>query len=291
MVIRSIVIRASGFFAFLAVMFALSPQPAAAFHVQAIVVLPTSIDSITRTVTVNIGETTVGSGTIHSQAIVQWGDAVTSNKPWTSTFGTSPKFYSVAGVSHIYPDLTDRTIKVTSDCCGGFSPLTDTVAVRLGCADTPMGACNATAGKAQLQIKNNAVDSKDKLKFKWLKGTEPAFASPLGSTEYYLCIYAPGLVLQAIVPNITNWSATGTTGFKYDEATGAAGGLTKIKLKQGTGKAKILVKGQGVNLDDPLPLTQPVLVQLQNSTGQCWEHQFASPEIHNSAEQFKDKEP
>src|SRR5262249_34021763 len=160
-------IRWSVLFALSAALVALSqwPEPAVAFHVQGITVTTTSIDSTTKTVTVGIVETTVGTGSAHSQAIVSWGDGA-SPKAWTATSGTGPKFYSVAGVSHVYADLTDRTIKVTSDCCGstGLSPRTDTTKVTLGCTDTPSGVCNATAGKAQLQIKNNMDDSKDQLK-------------------------------------------------------------------------------------------------------------------------------
>jgi hypothetical protein len=176
------------------------------------------------------------------------------------------------------------------------SPFQDTAMIDFGCSDAPMGGCRA-AGKSQLQIKNDADDSKDKLTWKWLKGADTSLAAlgnPTVSTQYFLCIYAPGLVLDAIVPNaIGVWSAAGSTGFKYKELGGGfGGGVTQIKLKSGTGaKAKVLVKGAGASLDDPLPLTQPVTVQLQNNIGECWAHQFSSPETENSAAQFKDKEP
>jgi hypothetical protein len=268
------------------------PLPAAAHHVRGITVSVTSANSTTRAVTVNVVESTSG-GTFHTAAHIQWGDAMSSNKPWTASSSMGGlNFYKVLGVSHTYPNLTDRIIKVTSDCCNtfSFSPDTDTAAVQLGCSDAPKGGCNATAATASLQIKNDPDDSKDKLKFKLLNSNTPSFDDPTSTTEYYLCIYAPGLVLQAVVPPATNWSASGS-GFKYTDPTGAAGGATKIKLKAGAGNAKIQVKGAGANLDDPLPLTQPVLVQVQNSGGQCWEHGFTAPEIENTPAAFKDKEP
>ena len=53
----------------------------------------------------------------------------------------------------------------------------------------------------------------------------------------------------------------------------------------------VSVKGAGAGLDDPLPLTQPVTVQLQNNNGgECWEHPFTAPEDDNTADKFKDKE-
>jgi hypothetical protein len=268
------------------------PPPAAAFHVIGVSVSPVSINSTTRTVTVNIAESTVGSGFPHSQAVVHWGDAVTSAKAWTANSGAGPIVYRVDGVSHVYPDLTDRTITVFGDCCNtALLTPTNTLPVQLGCADTPKFGCNATATKAQLQLKAPADDTKDKLKFKWQNGNVLSFDDPTGSVEYYLCIYAPTLILQAVVPPGANWKATGS-GFKYGENTGAAGGVSKIKIQKGAGTAKIFIKGFGMNLDDPaLPLTQPVLVQVQNSNGSCWEHQFTSPENKNTMTQFNDHEP
>ena len=211
----------------------------------------------------------------------------TSTQGWTSTTGAGPIIYKVAA-SHTYPDITTRMITLISDS-NAPSPLQDTLPVDFGCADTPILLCDASATKSQLQILNNSDDGKDKLKFKWLNGTVASFDDP-ATTQYFLCIYAPGVVFDAIIPEGSPWAAAGP-GFKYKDTAGAAGGVTKIKLKPGTGNAKILFKGKGSGLDDPLPLTQPVLVQVQTSTGQCWQHQFTSPEIVTTADAFKDKEP
>jgi hypothetical protein len=270
------------------------PQPAVAFHVIGVTVTPTSINSVTGSVNVNVTESTIGSGSVHSAVNMHWGDAVTSGHAWTATSGVAPKQYKVS-LSHTYPDLTTRTILAVGDCCNAsFVTPTATTVIDFGCSDAPKFGCHA-AGASSLQFKNNTTDdTKDKVKWKWSKG-DTSFASlddPTSTTQYFFCIYAPGLVLQAIVPPGTAWSPAGTTGFKYADKTGAAAGMTKISLKSGTGgKAKIQVGGAGTNLPDPMPLTQPVDVQLQNSDGECWDHQFTSPEKKNTLEQFSDKEP
>jgi hypothetical protein len=264
--------------------------PVQAFHVLGINIPFVSIDSGTRTVDIVVGESTVGTGSIHSQALVKWGDGASSNKPWTQTDTTTSghKLY-FAFAAHVYPDLTDRTIQVFSDCCNAsFVTLTATAPVQLGCADAPIGGCLAPT-TAILQVKNNTTDdAKDQFQFKWLKGSTGSVT--LGQ-QYFVCLYAPGLVFQAVVP--TGFTMTGSGILHYKDKTGAAGGMTNIKVKPSlVGKGQVLVKGKGANLDDPaMPLTQPVTVQVQNSAGQCWGHQFTSPETKNTLEQFKDKEP
>ena len=93
------------------------------------------------------------------------------------------------------------------------------------------------------------------------------------------------------LPSGPNFALNPAGILQYKDKTGAAGGITKIKVKpSAVGKGQVQVKGKGLNLDDPaMPLTQPVTAQLQNSDGQCWGHQFSSPEKKNTLEQFKDK--
>ncbi len=58
-------------------------------------------------------------------------------------------------------------------------------------------------------------------------------------------------------------------------------------------KAKIIVKGKGLNLDMPtIPVTQPLTVQLINGDGVCWEAVYSAPPTKNQAGPpglFKDK--
>ena len=292
---RSTAVSALGLFVSLALASAMWPQIAAAFHIKGVNVTVLSVDSISRTVNIDAKEFTGSPGGPHTAANIQWGDAAASGFAWTATHLASPtaslNTYEVSPVSHIYPDLLDRTITLTSDCCNtslGYD--VDTAVVQLGCQDTPKGGCDASAGKAQLQIKNSTDDNKDKLKFKWINGSGVTpFDTP---GEYYLCVYdVGGLKIQAVAAG-ASWSTTGN-GFKYNDPAAASFGLKKITLKNGTGTQKIIAKGQGTNLDDPnlLPLTQPVLAQLQSSAGNCWEHQFTSPEMSSDGTLFTDKEP
>ena len=86
------------------------------------------------------------------------------------------------------------------------------------------------------------------------------------------------------------WQAKGT-GFSYKDKDLTPDGIAQLTLKAGTtGKAKIQVKGSGVNLPMPtLPLGLPVRVQLKNSDGTCWEASFGAPAVKNDAGQYKDK--
>src|SRR5262249_13039351 len=137
-----------------------------------------------------------------------------------------------------------------------------------------------------------------------LKGADTPFGAlgdPTSTTAYFVCLYAPGLVFESLVPggeflgpfSIPAWSFKGgNTQCEYKNKYGDDGGITSIKLKTGVAtKARVQVKGKGTRLPDAMPLTQPVTVQVQNSVGECWEHTFTSPETKYTLEEFKDKEP
>jgi len=243
----------------------------------------------------NVFQSATGTGYVGPT--IDWGDGVTETPAWDYVYSSSQSLSK----SHIYPDLATRTATITSDCCQmGGGPIVQTVQIDFACTDTPMMGCRQ-AGKAKLKIKNDPDDAKDKLSFIWGKGdatTKFEFGGNnlLSITQFSFCIYAPGLVLDAAIPPGSNWSSNAGDG-KYSDKSGAAKGITKLAVKAGdAGKSKILIKGAGINLDDPLPLSQPVLVQVQvredsNNIRNCWEHEFTSPETENTADEFKDKEP
>src|SRR5262249_4942194 len=144
--------------------------------------------------------------------------------------------------------------------------------------------------------------SKDQLKWKWVAGaatTTAELGNPATSTDYQLCVYdSGGRVLSAQAPHAgvcatkACWKASGTSGFKYKDKDLTPNGIAQISLKAGVdGKAKIQVQGRGGFLGMPslAGLTQPVTVQLQNSTGVCWESVFNAPPTVQSASQFKDR--
>lgn len=178
------------------------------------------------------------------------------------------------------------------------------------CGAAPVAGCRtpAVGQKALLLLKDQADSTKDKLIWKWIKGSAtskvPDFGTPLTSTSYILCIYdsTPALISSAVAPadelcNVASPTACWAdkpTGFKYKDVDLTPNGVQQILLKEGLAeKAKIIVKGKGANLVMPsMPLSQPVTVQLRNSTGVCWEAVYSAPAIKNEAGppgQFKDK--
>jgi hypothetical protein len=148
----------------------------------------------------------------------------------------------------------------------------------LPCPPAPLSGCD-TAGKSKLLIKNKTPDDKDKFLWKFLKGTAlvnqmPDLADPTTTAAYTLCLYDMSGFREAMIapPDPIKWSLAGSKGYKYKDTSGLAFGITKVLVKGGAaGKPKAIVKGKGINLPDPLPLTFPVTVQLANSsTGQCF---------------------
>jgi hypothetical protein len=152
------------------------------------------------------------------------------------------------------------------------------------CGPAPVVACR-TPGKSVLIIKDNVLDvERDKLVWIWKKGDVllPDFGDPINTTSYALCLYdASGLMqprLTATVHrNITClsqqcWKHTGVKGFRYKDKLKTADGVMGIKLRAGTAaKGKLIVKAKGSNMPPlPLPMTGPVIAQLQNSDGECW---------------------
>jgi hypothetical protein len=178
------------------------------------------------------------------------------------------------------------------------------------CGDMPVASCRTPAApaKAQLSFTDNANDAKDKLAWKWLKGsatTGPDFGDPLSTTEYQLCVYdgTSSLIAHALVPagglcNVASprpcWTVK-KTGFKYKDKDALSEGIQQIVLKSGVAEAaKIVVKGKGAALAMPplFPLAQPLTVQLRNTDGVCWEATYSAPATKNIAgppARFKDK--
>jgi cysteine-rich repeat protein len=178
-----------------------------------------------------------------------------------------------------------------------------TCQTELVCLSAPATGCRVPIqpGKSSVQYKNGSPDTKDKLVWKWTKGaatTKAEFGTPLTTTDYLLCVYDNGtLVSTASIPadqlcaGRPCWKETGK-GFKYKDKDATPDGITNLTLKEGeAGKAKIILKGKGANINLPtLPMTQPVLVQLRNSASSvCWEATFGAPPTKNDATQYKDK--
>jgi hypothetical protein len=175
---------------------------------------------------------------------------------------------------------------------------TATVPAPPTCASIPEVCRTPAVGdKALVVLKDRTDDNKDLLLWKWLKGgatDATEFGDPVTTHAYELCIYdGGGLVASASAPAGANWSAK-TTGFKYRDPAGSSDGLQTIILKAGAdGKAKIVVRGKGMNVDMPnlALLTSPLTVQIKRAGGTvCWGATYSFPPARkNDAANFKDK--
>jgi len=166
------------------------------------------------------------------------------------------------------------------------------------CGATPALDCRESGGSG-VSLKQ-AGGVKDKLSWKWGKGdatVQADFGDPTSTAGYALCAYSgthSTLVAEASIPaDGVKWSAISTKGYKYKDKTGVDDGVSKVLLKGGAqGKAKVKVKGKGVNLPDPtLPATLPLRVQLINSeNGNCFEDVYDGTDIKkHDAAQLKTK--
>ena len=169
------------------------------------------------------------------------------------------------------------------------------------CADAPVAGCRRPVQPlaARLQLRNVSPDAKDRLLWKWTHGAATFaadFGDPTTSTGYDLCVYdgTGALVASAAAPaggtchGHACWKASGQ-GFRYVDKDLTPSGIRQIVLKPGlAGKAQILVKGQGANLDLPtLPIAHlPLTVQLTNGAGACFEARYPTT-FRNTGDQLK----
>ncbi len=155
-----------------------------------------------------------------------------------------------------------------------------------------------TGPKSRLLLKNRTNDDADKLIWKLANAATTSFAElsdPVVSTDYAFCLYAGptgALILEMGVPAGPKWLISGSNkGFKYFDPPAVEDGAQKIRLKSGSSnRTKLLIKGRGVNLGDPLTanrLPLPVVAQFTNmASGTCWEASYSTPD-KNTPDSFK----
>ena len=193
-------------------------------------------------------------------------------------------------------ELCDDGNTVSGDGCSA------TCQPEFVCTPVPLSGCRvATAEKGLFQLRHRAPDTtKDQSKWKWNRGAATAkddFGDPLATTDYRFCVYAGGsLVSRALVPAAGTcagkpcWKET-AKGFLYKDKDATPDGVTLLKLKEGlAGKSLIQLKAKGDAIDMPsLALALPVVVQIRNTEGVCWEATYSSPATKNDDTQYKDK--
>jgi cysteine-rich repeat protein len=178
----------------------------------------------------------------------------------------------------------------------------------LACPDTPLTGCRRpfVAQKASIVIADKSPnDAKNIFKWKWIRGertTVGEYGDPLDDTNYQLCVYdQTGRLTQATIPagglcGASNpkpcWKTSGVSGFKYKDKDLTPHGVQKLVLKEGAdGKAKIqlIAKGTLFPMPDLAAISQPLTIQIQNSSGLCFEAIYSVPPTKQTPAQFKDK--
>jgi len=154
-----------------------------------------------------------------------------------------------------------------------------------------------------------------KLVWTWRHGAQTNladFGEPLTTTSYALCVYdeiggvASPPVSFEVSPDSTAslcavppcWKDKGDQGFKYRDSVGGSQGVRTVVLKPGEdGKAKVVMKAGGDQLQLPTPTATKLLnqdpavtVQLVNSQGKCWTANFTAPALKNETQKFRDKQ-
>ena len=187
----------------------------------------------------------------------------------------------------------------------GYALATDFVTTGVACGHCPLQNCRVPGvpGKGALIMKDKPGLAGDRFTWRWANGaatTKADFGDPLTTTDYALCVYdgASTLVTEAHANAAAHcngnpcWKES-TTGFKFREAVGGASPHSlRLTLKEGAaGLAKITVSGKGgINpAIPPLPVTQPVDVQLVNGAGTCWQSTYSAPASRDDSTQFHDK--
>jgi hypothetical protein len=151
-------------------------------------------------------------------------------------------------------------------------------------------------------MKDNTIDAKDQIKWKWLKGaatTTADFGNPTTTNDYFLCIYDNGSRISAMelpaggtCAGKPCWKSK-STGFTYKDKDLTPDGVLSATLKSGADqKAVIKVTAKGVNVPEPLlsSITGPVVVQFQRGDGGiCFGAQYSAPFKKSDGATFIDK--
>jgi hypothetical protein len=194
------------------------------------------------------------------------------------------------------------TVTATATIIDPTPTETPTPAAPLCAASPEVCRTPILSGKAFLALTDKSPDEKDQLQWKWAAGsatTKSEFGDPVSTDDYVLCLYdGSGLVATLtapagdVCPTKPCWVSK-PKGFQYKDKEASPDGITQLQLSEGAdGKAKIQVKGKGLNL--PMPsltgLMSPVTVQLKPASGAvCFGATYSFPPLLPGATSLKDK--
>jgi hypothetical protein len=172
------------------------------------------------------------------------------------------------------------------------------------CAPTPEVCRTPSVGqKALLLLKDKTPNDKDKMMWKWIKGaatSKPEYGSPTTIDSFTLCIYDNASLISSTIIEAGGFCAgklcwkEKPTSYKFKDKDLTPDGAQLLLLKEGltAGKAKIIFKGKGLNLEMPSTsgITGPVDVQLKRSGGgPCFGATYTAPFLKQDSVSFKDK--
>ena len=189
----------------------------------------------------------------------------------------------------------------TTVTCGACESCEATV----GCQTGPRPACHVSIVplKSKLQIDDRQGTASDAVSWKLVRGDQTSVVElrdPLASNDFRLCVFDQGgghLALRTDVPaggtcrGKSCWKALGTRGFRYSDPTRTSDGVSKFVVITGSdaGSMKAQLKAKGGSLPPlHLPLTIPVVAQLESASGHCWKTRHnADGLLHDDARQFR----
>lgn len=166
------------------------------------------------------------------------------------------------------------------------------------CSPQPLSDCTE-AVKAKVRIQRGV---ENELLWQWGRATadKAVFGNPVVGTPLALCLYEDqSLAASTVIP--PGGTCAGSDcwkdlkkGYRFKDAGGT--GIASVKLREGAGKAKILVRGEGTQLAVPaLPLAPEAALTLQlvnpRSEGTCWESTFTAPAARNDFGSYKARTP
>jgi hypothetical protein len=138
------------------------------------------------------------------------------------------------------------------------------------CPPAPRADCRRARASA-LVVKDDAIDTRDELRWRWSQGEAVApgeVGDPRTRSGWNLCLYAgepATLFLTAAAPaGEPPWTASEKKGFRYAQRATLPGGVRSLTLRPGAeGMARATLRARGAALAVPdLPAVLPVTVQL-----------------------------
>ncbi len=155
----------------------------------------------------------------------------------------------------------------------------------LACDATPRAGCALAKPRgSRLKLRDQTPDSGDMVAWNWRGDAGADFGLPPGDNSLALCLYSGaasprtigGALAAGLCVGKSCWDYT-ASGYKYADPQAFAAGTSTLVLSKGR-ESKIVLRGKGglVGASPLGTLTLPVTVQMQGTTGGCWEAQYSS---------------